>query len=128
MAKKLYVILLVAAAASIMLGFILMGAGHGWVTSFYFSFFPLILTPVVGFGFTNNKKLVLLFIIVAYFFVSYVFYFKTLEEGKEYFERVLNGITGWVILFLSIWFVPLMISIYGLIKKPNILKSVQESR
>jgi hypothetical protein len=117
MAKKVYLILLVTAAISILLGFLLAGGGHGWVTAFKFSFLPLIVTPICGYGFIKNKKLVLLLVIVLYIFVSYVFYFMTLEEGEGYFERVFEGITGLAVLFVCTWVIPLLISIYGLAKK-----------
>ena len=127
MSKKVYLVLLVSAAISITLGFLLAGGGHGWVTSFYFSFLPLMVSPLVGYGFTKTKKLVSIFIIVIYLVVSYVFYFKTLEEGEDYFERVFEGITGLVALFLCTWFIPLLISIYSLGRKPNDDKNAQVS-
>lgn len=117
MAKKVYLILLITAAISIILGFLLAGGGHGWVTSFYFSFLPLIVTPLVGYGFLKRKKFISFIVIIIYLLVSYVFYFMTLEEGEGYFERVFEGITGLVVLFLCTWFIPLLISIYGLVKK-----------
>lgn len=126
MAKKVYLLLLITAAISIILGFLLAGGGHGWVTSFYFSFLPLIVTPLVRYGFLKRKKFISFIVIIIYLLVSYVFYFMTLEEGEGYFERVFEGMTGLVVLFLCTWFIPLLISIYGLVKKASIDKKAQE--
>jgi hypothetical protein len=127
MLKKVYIILLVASVLSIMLGFLLAGGGHGWVTAIYFSFFPMIISSLIGFGVVKRRKIVLFFIITIYLCVSYVFYFKTLEEWEGYFERVFDGIAGMVILFFASWFTPLLIAVYGLIKKPNRVKNAQVS-
>lgn len=117
MVKRLYLILLTSSAICILNGFLLAGAGHGWVTALYFSFFPLVISPLVGYGLKKGNKYVLICSIAINLCISYLFYFKTSEEGEEYFDRVINNQIGLTIVFLGSWFVPMFVSVYGLFKK-----------
>lgn len=125
MLKKIYIVLLILAILNIAIGFVLAGAGHGWITGFYFSFFPLVLMPLTGYAFSRSKRLISFLIIVLYACVSYILYFKTLEEGEGYFERIFEGITILTLLYFFLWFTPLIIIIYGFFKK--VIKQQQNS-
>jgi hypothetical protein len=127
MKKQVHLILLLNSVFSIILGFFVMGGGHGWVTAFFFSFLPLIVTPLIVYGFMKRKKLPLALTVITYLFISYFFYLKTLYEGEEYFESTFRSITEITILFIFTWFIPLGIAVFGLIKKETRINSTQSS-
>lgn len=54
------------------------------------------------------------------FLAIYILYFKTLEEGEGYFERVFNGIPRLTILFFIFWLFPLFINTYNLFRKKQV--------
>lgn len=126
MLKRVYIILLISSVICILTGFLLAGAGHGWVTAFYFSFYPLLISPLVGYGLKKENKYVLICSIAINLCIAYVFYFKTIQEGEGYFDRVINNQIGLTIVFLGSWLVPMFISLYGSFKKQNRNKIVQE--
>ena len=117
MLKRGYFILLTSSVICIFTGLLLAGAGHGWVTALYFSIYPLLISPLVGYGLKKENKYVLICSIVINLCIAYVFYLKTIEEGEGYFGRVINNQIGLTIVFLGSWLVPMFISLYGSFKK-----------
>jgi hypothetical protein len=114
--RKIYIWLIIASVLSILIAFLLAGGGHGWVSVFFFSFLPLLITPLTVYAYINSKKLFSIIIIGLYLLAMYILYFMTLEEGEVYFERVFKGVTGLVILFFTLWLSPLLLNIYNLFR------------
>lgn len=123
MKRRIYIWLICASVLSVLTAFLLAGGGHGWVSAFLFSFLPLLITPFTTYAFIKEKKGIAATILILYVITIYVLYFKTLEEGEGYFERVFNGIQGLVILFFLCWLQPLFLNIYILFRKKEISAS-----
>gem|GEM_PF-5115764 len=121
--RRIYIWLIIASLLSIVTAFLLAGGGHGWVSVFFFSFLPLLVTPLTVYTYINTKKLFSIIIIGLYLVAIYILYFMTLEEGEGYFESIFEGIKGMVVLFFIVWLCPLALNIYNLFRSSRKLQS-----
>jgi hypothetical protein len=108
--------LLIAAFAS-MLALGMAGAGHGWVTPFFFSMglflaYPAVLLRLAAIG---PKWFVVDLVIVGLAGIADLALFvATLREGTEYFWRVVDAFAWAPILWLLLWFAWQPIALYCL--------------
>jgi hypothetical protein len=105
---------------SVLIAFLLTGSGHGWVSAFFFSFLPLLITPFTVHAYVNSKKGISIIILGLYVFATCALYLVTLKEGREYFERVFGGL---MILFFIFWLSPFMLNIHNLFRNTHKLQS-----
>ena len=103
MKKRLYILLIIASVPSILIGSILVGGGHGWVSVLFFSFLALLITPLTVHTYISRKKIFSIIVIGFYEVAMYIQYFMTLEEGEGYLERELGVFRGLEILFFIFW-------------------------
>lgn len=89
---------------SLCLGFFIAGAGHGWITGFYFSLISLVAYPFLKYYLLNQNKCKGLFIFSLNIMLTILMYFTTKEEGNEYFAKMFQGLPLLMILYFILWF------------------------
>lgn len=103
---------LAVAATTLFLGMAMTGAGHGWITPFWFSLFGLVLYPATfsrlaryaATSFEANMGLCLFAV-----FLDYQLYDFTRSEGVRYFHLVGGMAYLWLVLW-SLWQIAVVVT------------------
>lgn len=119
MKKSIIILFTFIGLLHLLIGFILAGAGHGWVTGFFFSLVSVIFYPLIGYLFTTNNRKVLLFILLANVCLTFLMIIKSKSEGNEYFLRMWQGAPFLMICYFLLWFGWGILALITLFKKRN---------
>ncbi len=99
-----YLLSILLGLVNVCLGFIIAGAGHGWVTGFYFSIISLVAYPLSSYCLFNQYKYSRFFIFFLNIILTILTVLITKKEGSNYFNKMFEALPVMMSLYFILWF------------------------
>lgn len=116
---KKYILYIVLGIFHFFLGLFLAGAGHGWVTAFFFSIPSLLFYPLSKYIITIQNKRMARAIFYLNILLTLGLIYQSKNEGIEYLVKIFNSIPLLIICYFILWFGWGSISLIILFQKNN---------